>query len=115
MTSGRAASVVNHKELYFSSYIKMLDLYDDVPHQYKIHKIIYDDTSTLSDLITILKTNENPKNIPTKLYDYNKPLAALVDDEDEGRPSGSSPKDSEDSEPRQGATMGARILNLDNR
>ena len=61
MTSGRAASVVNHKELYFSSHIKMLDLYDDLPHQYNIHKIIYDDTSTLNDLITILKTNENPK------------------------------------------------------
>ena len=110
MTSGRAASVVNHKELYFSSHIKMLDLYDDLPHQYNIHKIIYDDTSTLNDLITILKTNEKPINIPTKLYDYNKPLAALVDDEDKGRPSGPSPKDSE---PRQGATMGARILNLD--
>ena len=57
-TSGRAAPVVNHKEIYFNAHIKMLNLYDDIPDQYTMQKMIYDDNTTLQDLINQLKKNQ---------------------------------------------------------
>ena len=107
MTTGRAAPVVNDKEIYFMAHIKMLDMYNDIPDSYNIQKIIYDDDSTLQDLINQLK---KPKN-DAKPYDYkNKTLAALVKDEQIGgnQTTGVAP---EPSETIKGGSMGLKIEN----
>ena len=84
LTSGRAASVVNNKEIYFNAHVKMLNLYDDIPDQYSMQKMIYDDSKTLQALINQMKITEKPKN-DAKPYDYNnKTMPPLVKDEKNG-------------------------------
>ena len=82
----------------------MLNLYDDIPDQYTMQKMIYDDNTTLQDLINQLK---KPKN-DDKPYDYkDKTLAALVNDEQIGgnQTTGDAP---EPSETIKGGSMGLK-------
>ena len=51
MSSGRAGPELNDKEIYFMTHIKMLDMYNDIPDSYNIQKMIYNDESTLQDLV----------------------------------------------------------------
>ena len=75
----------------------MLNLYDDIPNQYTMQKMIYDDNTTLQDLINQINKTDNQK-IDAKPYDYNyKTLAALVNDDQIGgnQTSGVAPEPSE--------------------
>jgi len=107
----------------------MFNLYDDIPDNYNMQKMIYDDNKTVQDLINHIKITENQKN-NAKPYDYNPnpnpnpnsnpnpnpnsnsnhntPLAALVCDEQIGgnQKSGVAP---EPSETKQGGSMGFKI------
>ena len=88
----------------------MLNLYDDIPDQYTMQKMIYDDNTTLQDLINQINKTDNQK-IDAKPYDYNyKTLAALVNDDQIGgnQTSGVAP---EPSETKQGGSMGLKIEN----
>ena len=61
------------------AHIKMLDMYNDIPDSYNIQKMIYNDGSTLQDLINHLKNQKND----AKPYDYNnKTMPLLVEGED---------------------------------
>ena len=105
MTSERAASVVNDKEIYFMAHIKMLDMYNDIPHSYNIQKMIYDDNSTLQDVINQLNITDND----AKSYDYkDKTPTPLVKDEIIGgnQTTGVAP---EPSETIKGGSMGLSL------
>ena len=80
-SAGRAGPALNDKEIYFMAHIKMLDMYDDIPDSYNIQKMIYNDGSTLQDLINHLKNQKHD----AKPYDYNnKTMPLLVKDEQNG-------------------------------
>ena len=83
LTSGRAASVVNNKEIYFDAHVKMLNLYDDIPDQYvySMQKMIYDDSKTLQDLIDKMQKTEKPKNDAKPYDNNNKTMPPMVKDE----------------------------------
>ena len=88
----------------------MLNLYDDIPDQYSMQKMIYDDKITLQDLIDKMKKPEKPKN-DAKPYDYNdNALAPMVKDEIIGgnQTTGVAP---EPSETIKGGSMGLKIEN----
>ena len=102
--------MVNNKEIYFNAHIKMLNLYDDIPDQYSMQKMIYDDKITLQDIIDKMKKPEKPKN-DAKPYDYNdNALAPMVKDEIIGgnQTTGVAP---EPSETIKGGSMGLKIEN----
>ena len=110
MTSERAASVVNNKEIYFNAHVKMLNLYDDIPDQYSMQKMIYDDSKTIQDLINKMKITEKPNN-DAKPHDYNnETMPPLVKDEQNGdcQIPGTLP---ETSETIKGGPMGLKIEN----
>ena len=89
------------------AHIKMLDMYNDIPHSYNIQKMIYDDNSTLQDVINQL----NIPNNDAKAYDYkdNSPTP-LVKDEIIGgnQTTGVAP---ENSETKKGGSMGLKTEN----
>ena len=92
----------------------MLNLYDDIPDQYSMQKMICDDKITLQDLINKMKKPEKPKN-DAKPYDYNdKALASMVKDEIIGgnQTTGVAP---EPSETIKGGSMGLKIENKNSR
>ena len=110
LTPERAASVVNNKEIYFNAHVKMLNLYDDIPDQYSMQKMIYDDSKTLQDLIDKMQKTEKPKN-DAKPYDYNnKTMPPMVKDENNGdcQTPDTLP---ETSETIKGGSMGLKIEN----
>ena len=88
----------------------MLNLYDDIPDQYSMQKMIYDDSKTLQDLIDKMTITEKPKN-DAKPYDYNnKTMPPMVKDEKNGdcQTSDTLP---ETSETIKGGSMGLKIEN----